>query len=153
MIKDVQVRIQRVAQPKTVLWLWSKPTRIVGKDSVTADIMRMLQVQHPGSQYAPSTPEIGLEKIVKLNPDVILIWGAAKYSESDILNNPQWRSIKAVRNKQVFKAPNWGVWSPQAAPLTLWAATRIYPEHFDSGWSQARIDAFHQKVFGVTIAK
>jgi iron complex transport system substrate-binding protein len=151
LLDEISVKIQGVTKPKTVLWLWSKPTKVVGSEGVTADIIRLLKVNNPGNQYGVSTPDIGMENIIKFNPDVILICGTAKYSEADILDNPQWRSINAVRNKRVYKAPNWGVWSPHAASMALWAATRVYPEHFDPQRSQIRIAAFHKTVFGVDV--
>jgi iron complex transport system substrate-binding protein len=147
----IDERIQKIKQPKTIIWTWSKPTKIAGGDGVMSDVLKRLGVYHPGDTFGSINPEISLEKIVRINPDVIIIWGSAKYSAKDLLNDPQWRTIKAIKNKQVFKAPDWGSWSPRVALLALWSAAKIYPEIFKEEEVNTLMKEFNQAVFGVTI--
>lgn len=147
----IDERLKQVQQPKTIIWTWSKPTKIAGGDGVMSDVLKRLGVYHPGDTFGSINPEISLEKIVRINPDVIIIWGSAKYSAEDLLNDPQWRTIKAIKNKQVFKAPDWGSWSPRVALLALWSAAKIYPEIFKEEEVNSLMKEFNQAVFGVTI--
>lgn len=147
----VSSRLKEVSKPKTIIWLWSKPTKLAGGDGVMSDVLRLLGVYNPADNFEGTNPEVSLEKIVHLNPDVIIIWGSAKYNEEDLINNPQWKSIKAIKNKQVFKAPDWGSWSPRVALLALWVASKVYPEHFDEKETEQMIEVFHRDVFGVNL--
>jgi iron complex transport system substrate-binding protein len=147
----IDERLKQVKQPKTIIWTWSKPTKIAGGDGVMSDVLKRLGVYHPGDTFGSINPEISLEKIVRINPDVIIIWGSAKYSAEDLLNDPQWRTIKAIKNKQVFKAPDWGSWSPRVALLALWSAAKIYPELFKEDEVSTITKEFNQAVFGVSL--
>lgn len=74
-----------------------------------------------------------LEQIYLWNPDAIIVneTGVADY----ILKNPQWKSLKAVKEKRVYQMPNgisrWGHPGSLETPLgILWAVKTLYPEHF-----------------------
>ena len=72
-----------------------------------------------------------MESIVSWDPDVIFIWGSARYGPEELLSGSQWKSIKAVRDGKVFKAPDLTTWSPTICSLALWMAWKTYPEYFD----------------------
>ncbi len=148
-ISLVRSKTKNIQKPKTVVYLWGRPSQIAGGIGVSSDMLKQIGVKNPGASFSVTNPEIGLEKIIKYNPDTILIWGSAKYSAEDILNNPQWQTIKAVKNKQVFKLPVWGTWSPRVATMTLLMASKIYPQEFSSVDVEAQITKFNMDVFGV----
>lgn len=93
---------------------------------------------------------VSLEQMVVWNPEVIYIWGNAGYSAADIIANPQWRHIQAVRNKQVFKLPHWTTWSPRLALLALWMAAKAYPEEYRDVDFAGLTDNLCLKTFGAT---
>lgn len=149
LLSFVKSKTKKITKPKTVVYLWGRPSQIAGGIGVSSDMLKIIGVKNPGASSAITNPEVGLEKIVKYNPDTILIWGSAKYSAEDILNNPQWQTVKAVKNKQVFKLPAWGTWSPRVASMTLLAASKIYPQEFSDVNVEAEITKFNLEVFGV----
>ena len=93
-----------------------------------------------------------MEQIIAWNPDVIFIWGNAKYDVQSILENPQWRHIEAVMHRAVYKAPKWSNWSPRIAPLALWMAKKTYPYYYRDVDLNRITDDFMRKVFGVPYA-
>jgi iron complex transport system substrate-binding protein len=141
------------ARRKKVLWIGSRQNGVAGSGGLTHELIRMLGAQNVAGGIAQRNADVSVETIVSWNPDVIFIWGNAKYGVNDILTNPQWRFIKAVREKRVFKAPEWSTWSPRLGPIVLWMASRTYPELYTDIDVHAIADRFCRDVFGVPLTK
>ncbi|GAB7222682.1 iron-siderophore ABC transporter substrate-binding protein [Vibrio owensii] len=85
------------------------------------------------SPYATKTPfsgQVGLEWLVKLDPDVIFMYQNAEpqFTESKI-----WQSLKAVKNNRVYLVDM--TWREPEGPLSrIWVAMdiahKVYPELF-----------------------
>lgn len=133
---------------KKVLWLYGKPTQAAGNGDLFGDVIRLIG----GINAAPIDErhaEVSLEQIVVWNPDIIFIWGNAGYSARSILDNPQWRFIRAVKEARIYKTPKWSSWSPRLAPMALWMAKKTYPEHFEDIHAGKVTDEFFITVFGI----
>lgn len=115
---------------RSVLWLWQEPTRVSGSRSLQHDIMQRAGAVNLGAVFDERHANISLERIVEMDPEVIFIWGHATYGPERLLSSPQWASIRAVREKKVYKAPKLDTWSPAVALVTLWTAEKVYPELF-----------------------
>jgi len=135
---------------KRVLWLSSKPTIVAGGTGMHDDLVKAIGAVNPASAYHQRYIEVSMEKILAWNPDVIFIWGNAKYTVSDILNNPQWRHLRAVKNGQVFKAPLWSTLSPRAAAAALVMAAQVYPDRFSKTVVEKELGMYYRRVFGLT---
>jgi iron complex transport system substrate-binding protein len=46
-----------------------------------------------------------LEKILSWNPDLVVMWYNERKSPQDILDDPQWRAVAAVKNRRVHEFP------------------------------------------------
>ena len=97
--------------------------------------------------------EVSLEQILAWNPEVIFIWGYATYGPEALLESSQWRTVAAVKEKRVYKAPLADTWSPSTGVLTLWMAQKIYPELFKDLDLGAEARKFHLECFGVPLAE
>ena len=137
------------AQRKRVLYLDSKPTTVSGRLGVTNDMIALIGAHNAASVGRVRNADVPLEKIIEWNPDVIFIWGNARYDVTDLTNDPRWRLIPTVRQGRVYKAPEWSTWSPRLAPYALWMAAMTYPEHFTDVNLDKVVDDFHRKVFDV----
>jgi iron complex transport system substrate-binding protein len=134
---------------KKVLWLGSKPTVVACGVGVTDDLFKLIGANNPAASIPQRNADISIERIIAWNPDVLFIWGYAKYTAKDIVNQPQWRFIRAVRNNQVYKTPEWSTWSPRLAPAALWMAMKCYPDRFKDIHLEEVTDDFYRKVFGI----
>lgn len=148
----IEKRVQSIPHErrKRVLWLSSKPTIVAGGTGMYDDLVKAIGAVNPASQYHQRYVEVSMEKILAWNPDVIFIWGSAKYTVSDILNNPQWRHLRAVRTRQVFKAPSWSTLSPRAASAALVMAAQVYPDRFAKTVVEKELGMYYRRVFGLT---
>ena len=94
--------------------------------------------------------EISMENVIWANPDIILI-DVGK--PDDILSADQWKSIKAVRNGEVYIRPSglftWSRPSAESAVLfPLWLAITAYPERFSDISLHDEVKRFYREIFG-----
>lgn len=132
---------------KKVLWLSLRPNMVGGGTGMTNDSIAMIGARNVAGGIAERSPVVPVESIIGWNPDVIFIVGNARYDKQDILGNPQWRFVKAVREKQVFKTPRWTTWSPRLALIVLWMAAKTYPELYRDIDLRDSADRFHREIF------
>ncbi|AEH44384.1 periplasmic binding protein [Thermodesulfatator indicus DSM 15286] len=111
-----------------VVFTWGRPTRISGKQGVVPDLIRIAGGKNLGDKFDRPYIDIPLERLVILNPEVIFIWGNARYNASDLLKDERLSSVSAVKNKKVYKTPEWSTWSPRAVLIALWMGTKLHPE-------------------------
>lgn len=151
----IKERVSKIPANKKrkVLWLGGKPTSVACGIGVTNDIFKLIGGINLASSIPQRNADVPMERIIAWNPDVIFIWGNAKYGKDDILNNSQWRFIKAAREGTVYKAPEWSTWSPRLAPIALWMATKTYPEYFRDVNLEKITDDFYRNVFGIPYNK
>jgi len=138
---------------KKALYLTGKPTKVNGRIGITQDLFTLMGLDNSGYEIKERSTEVSLERIISWNPNLIFIWGSARYSAADLMNNPQWRYIKAIRNRDVHKEPKWGTWSPRLAPIALWMAATAYPERFRDLDVNKTIDKFYHDVYGIPYVK
>lgn len=73
-----------------------------------------------------------MEQVVAWNPDVIITGKADEVNQ--ILNDPNWASINAVKNKQVYVNPKgvfgWDRYGVEELLQIQWAAATLHPELF-----------------------
>lgn len=153
-LKTIEERVKKIpiSKRKKVIWLHSDPTAIAGGKGIINDTLIKVGAINPAASLfsEESVAKTSIETIIKLNPDVIFIWGAAYFKPEDILKNPQWQTIKAVKEKKVYKLPMLTTFSPRHVLDTLYMAKEIYPEYFKDINFEKVADNFYRKVFGIS---
>jgi iron complex transport system substrate-binding protein len=142
-----------VDQRKKVLWLGGRQNNVAASSDLIDNVLNLIGGRNVAGGIKQRNADVSIETIIGWNPEVIFIWGDAKYSANDILNSPQWQHVKAVRNRQVYKVPKWSIWSPRLAPVSLWMAMKLYPERYHDMNFYSVTDSFNRKVFGVPLGK
>lgn len=152
-LADTASRVSKVRpeERRKVLWLWQKATTVSGGTGLQHELIKITGGINPAEGIQTKHPEVSMESIVGWNPDVIFIWGSARYGPEELLSNPQWKKIKAVRDGRVFKAPTLTTWSPTICSLALWIAWKTYPEYFNRKELSEEVLRFHKKCFGIPI--
>lgn len=49
---------------------------------------------------------VNMEKLLAWNPELVVMWRNERKDPGDLMADPQWRSIKAVRNRRVHEFPD-----------------------------------------------
>jgi len=76
---------------------------------------------------------VSLEDLLYWNPDIIILSGFAKLKPEDILNDPRWQQIKAVKERKVYKLMlGWVGYGPAMSVINIMSAAKVfYPNKFD----------------------
>lgn len=106
----------------------------------------------PGGLY----PEIGVEQLLKWNPDIILVNSyCSSKSINEIYNNPVLEDINAVKNRQVYKMPDfiscWYIAVPESILGMEWTLYKLYPEKIDFNIKD-EIKEFYKKFYNYDIS-
>ncbi len=114
-----------------VVYTWSEQNRIAGNSTITHAIIEMAGGINIGRHISQPYATVSHEFIVDSNPDVWVIWRSARYGKDDLLSNPAFSSIEAVKKGRIYKEPEilFSSWEPIIAHLMiLWHAKNYYPD-------------------------
>jgi len=136
-------------QPK-VVWLWGKPTTICGNQGVVSELIKVAGGKNLGGNFDSFNRELSMETMVALNPEVVLIWGSAAYGPADLLQDPKWQVVQAVKDQRVFKATRASTWSPRVVILAWWMAHCFYPQVISQEEVERAADRFYRSCFGIS---
>lgn len=95
---------------------------------------------------------VNIEQIIAWNPDIIWIPKYASYTVEELLKDPKWGSIKAIRNKAVYMFPcdlePWDYPTASAALGLRWGLYNLHPELYCKNDLMKDADAFYNMVYG-----
>lgn len=102
--------------------------------------------------------EVSPEQIIKWDPEKILVVQyTSGITPEQILSDPRFQEIKAVKNKQVFWFPSklnpWDYPSPQAVLGIKWLAQKLHPDKFNDVNIQKEADEFFKSLYGKTFTE
>lgn len=97
-----------------------------------------------------------LEKILSWNPDLVVMWYNERKSPQDLLNDPQWRTIAAVKNGRVHEFPEvflCDLWTLKFQYAVKMVAKWAHPELFRDIDLEAEKKAMLKTLYGKTIGE
>lgn len=104
-------------------------------------------------------PTAGAEQILAWNPDYIFITNSesAVYTAQDILKDPAWSEVSAVKHKNVYEMPAQAdSWEFPGVVSTLGIDYMIHVMHprlLDEGTLEDKVDAFYDLSYGRTFPR
>lgn len=100
--------------------------------------------------------EVNIEQIINWDPDVIWYPAYASYTAEDLMNNPAWNSIKAIKDKEIYAFPSKiEPWDQPTAALALgiaWATHNLHPDLYTFDDIMKDVDRFYNLVYGTTFS-
>ena len=148
-IKLIESKTQNLESKKRAIYLWYKPNNISGGIGIIASMLDLIGVENLGKNINTDSTQVSIEQIIKLNPDIIFIWGAAGFDVKDILDNKQFKNIKAVQNKDVYKMSLYDNWGPRILQTSLIAAKLAYQNLYSDIDVDKIIRDFNKDLFGI----
>jgi iron complex transport system substrate-binding protein len=136
-------------------------TECVG--SIHAEVIPLAGGKNP--HYCPADAEqgsrfgkvsISFEQLMRYNPDAIVTQEKAFYDK--VYQDPRWRNLKAVQNKQVFFMPQapfrWMDRPPSYMRLLAmqWLMAQLYPEQTDIDMVE-QVRGFFKQVFDTDLTE
>jgi ABC-type Fe3+-hydroxamate transport system substrate-binding protein len=75
-----------------------------------------------------------MEKLILLNPDVILMWHSKSLKPSNLKSNNQLQTINAIKKNSIFQFPDtfsFDLWTLKFLYATKFMAKNIYPDLYN----------------------
>lgn len=99
--------------------------------------------------------DVTMEDIVAADPDIIIIGSGAADSVKQLLDDPAWSGITAVKNSAVYANPSgvfaWDRYSGEEALQVLWAAKQLNPEKFADIDMEQQTKDFYMQFYGYAL--
>lgn len=147
----IRERVARRGEDKgrKMIYVSGQPNNVSCALGINNDLLNLIGGINPAGDIEERSTLVSLEQIVIWNPEVIFIWGNAGYSAQDLIDNMQWRHIRAIRDKRVYKLPEWTTWGPRLSLIGLYMAIKAYPEEFSDIDFSTVADKLYQEVFHI----
>ncbi len=159
---------KKIADAKTISSAEAKPKQKVlflgGDSPLSVAPSAMIQtelIEAAGGENAVSGidsegdfADVSIEQIITWNPDVIWFPAYANYTVKNLINDPAWGSINAVKNKKVYRFPSaLEPWDQPTAAVALgvsWATHNLYPDSYSLDELKKDTDEFYNLIYGKT---
>ena len=108
--------------------------------------------------YGGGMTDVSLEQVLEWDPQVIIAWDTDLRGGAyeDILSNPSWKEIRAVKDRRVYAMPNepWA-WCDRPPGVNRiigihWIANLLYPDWYDVDMKEL-VRQFFQVMYQVDI--
>ena len=157
-LKDAEERTSAITEKKTAVIMGSSIGKVADATMLQGEMIERAGGINVAAEVEATElwPTAGTEQIFSWNPDYIFITGSesAVYGVDDILNDPAWSEMKAVKNKNVYIMPaavdSWefpGVVSTLGIDYMMHV---MYPELMTDQELEQRVDEFYQLSYGQT---
>jgi iron complex transport system substrate-binding protein len=101
-------------------------------ESTVNDLIRLAG----GRNVCASLPNehliVNMEKVLAWNPDLIVMWTNERKNPEDIIRDPQWKRIKAVRSQRVHEFP-------EVFLCDLWTLKFVYAVKMVAKWAHPEL--------------
>lgn len=97
-----------------------------------------------------------MENLLVWNPDLIVMWYNERKEPKDIIADPQWRMIKAVKNRRVYAFPEpflWDLWTLKFQYAVKSVAKWLNPELFRDVDLRREGETMLRKLYGRTLRR
>ncbi|PAF51836.1 hypothetical protein BKH43_00970 [Helicobacter sp. 13S00401-1] len=131
-----------------VAYIFREVNIVSGREGLDSSILKYANVENIALPYVKSNRGyIELERLIKLDPEYIFIWWVSGLSPQDLYKDKRLQSIKAVREKKVFKMPGIDIGGPRMALISLFVADKAYPKAFKDVDLKKIEQSYYDKLF------
>jgi len=102
-------------------------------------------------------PVVGTETIFGWNPDFIFLTNSqsATYTADDLLNDPAWANVQAVKDGHVYKVPSdmdsWEFPGLATSLGTLWMVSKMYPDTISQADFDQVVVNYYKTIYGIDV--
>ena len=89
-------------RPKVFVEIWHEPLMAAGKGTFIDDLINKVGAYNVASEAKGSYPQFSFERLVQLNPDIIIIPKENVRDPKMIYNDPKWRNLRAVKERKIL---------------------------------------------------
>lgn len=139
-----------------VLFLGTSPLRVASGDMYQTRMIEAAGGVSVSAELRGYWHDVSIEQLLVWNPDVILIAPYGTLQPADLLENPDWASIRAVQQERVHRMPR--VVAPMDTPVpdsllgVLWMVGRLYPGHVSLDLAD-EAERFYTTYYGIDLTE
>lgn len=155
MVSMVQNRLKgHTEKPLAVMFAGPKSIFSVATGNMLQNqLLELSGAVNVAKELAGFWADVSPEQIAAWNPDVIFLGSYLDvYGKDKILENPQFQTVTAIKEKKIYKFPsNVGWWdypAPHCVLGILWSAKTLYPELFADIDMMAAANVFYKRFVG-----
>lgn len=142
-------------QRKRVFISGTSPLKTAGKDMLQSEMVALAGGVNVAQEISGYWTEVNLEQVALWDPEVIFVVPYRGASVEAILDSPEWATISAVKNGQVFMLPKYlGPWDtpiPEALLGIEWMASKLFPDTPLREGCAARTTDFYQRFYDLAL--
>ncbi|OMP90695.1 ABC transporter substrate-binding protein [Raoultella terrigena] len=125
-----------------------------GSGKYTGLMMKHAGALNVAAASVKGARQVSLEQVLQWNPQVIFVQDRYPQVVKQIIADPQWQGIDAVKNHRVWLMPEyakaWGYPMPEALAIgELWMAKKLYPSRYSTVDVDARAQDYYQRFYRV----
>lgn len=149
-----EIAQKATAKPSVMFLGSSSPFSVATTSMIQTDIIEMAGGTNAvkNIDVQGSFADVNIEQIIVWNPDIIWVPSYASYTVEDLLNDPKWSSIKAIKDKAVYVFPSdlepWDYPTASAALGLRWGLYNLHPELYSLEDLMKNADEFYNLVYG-----
>ena len=160
-IAEVEEMTAGIKEKKTAILMGSSIGTVADSSMLQGEMIKRAGGENCADELevAELWPTVGTEQIFAWDPDYIFITGSesAVYSAEDLLKDPAWSELKAVKKKHVYVVPaEKDSWEFPGIVSTLgidYMLHTMYPERMSKKELEKRVDSFYRFAYGRTFSK
>lgn len=142
--------ISLAARPK-VLVIGTSPLRVASGAMYQSRLVELAGGVSVTQGIPGYWQNVSIEQVLIWNPDVIIIVPYSLVKPTDLLQDPLWRDLEAVKSGSIYKMPQllfaWDTPIPESVLGILWIARILHPGQFPLDLA-GTIRAFYQDFYG-----
>jgi iron complex transport system substrate-binding protein len=152
----VKKRVASIAPEKRVKVMFAGPRgvyTVATGEMLTSEIISRAGGCNVAAGLKGFWADVSPEQVAAWNPDVIFVGSTLNtYGVTEVLAHPQFRTVKAVRERRIHAFPsNIGWWdfpAPHCVLGVVWTAKTLYPDRFADLDVTKVADRFYTKYMG-----
>ncbi|WP_202305003.1 ABC transporter substrate-binding protein [Dryocola clanedunensis] len=126
-----------------------------GSGKYTGLMMRHAGALNVAAASVKGARQVSLEQVLQWDPQVIFVQDRYPQVVTQIMNDPNWQAVDAVKNHRVWLMPEyakaWGYPMPEALAVgELWMAKKLYPKAYTNVDVDALAQDYYQRFYRVT---
>lgn len=154
--RKVEERLKDVRPEDRVRTYIANPNLVTyGSGKYTGVMLERAGAENVAAKTVKGYKPVSIEQVVGWNPSVIFVQNRYPSVVGEILSDPKWKVIDAVKSKRVYLMPEyakaWGYSQPEALAIgELWLAKKLYPEHFKDIDMNKEAQTYYGKFYRTT---
>ena len=135
-VKYFKNKSSRIENKKKVYFSWAQLNFLQTscKGSIVDELIKLAGGINICFNIKGESVTLNMEKLILLNPDVILMWHSKSLKPSNLKSNNQLQKINAIKKNSIFQFPDtfsFDLWTLKFLYATKFMAKNIYPDLYN----------------------